>query len=332
MGLHQWNEDEEEIEGVSTDAESVSSVSNLVFRIDRKNAGDRLDRFVVGQAENLSRNYVQHLIETGLVLVDDIPRRQSFKLSAGELVSVTIPPPTIESLEPEPIPLAIQYEDRDLIVLNKAAGMVVHPAPGNVRGTLVNALIHHAPEINVAGSNRPGIVHRLDKDTSGLMVVAKTDRAKETLLAQWQARTVRKGYVALVRGATEDDEATIDLPIARDPNDRKRMAVLPTGRAAVTHFQTSERFDDATLIDIELETGRTHQIRVHLNYIGHPIVGDAIYNRHRDKFGGADSISPRQFLHASNLAFDIPGGRRMDFHIDLPDDLQRVMSEVRGVR
>jgi 23S rRNA pseudouridine1911/1915/1917 synthase len=234
----------------------------------------------------------------------------------------------VESLEPENIPLDIVYEDPDVIVLNKRAGMVVHPAPGNTHGTLVNALIFHAPEINVSGSNRPGVVHRLDKDTSGLMVVAKTDRAKESLLAQWQARTVLKEYVALVRGVVEPDEGTIDAPIIRDSLDRKRMAVIAGGRDAVTHFRVQERFLEATLMKVDLETGRTHQIRVHFAFIGHPVVGDTTYNRSSGRFGGKQSISPRQFLHASRLGFELPTGERRTFEAELPRDLQTVLTNL----
>jgi 23S rRNA pseudouridine1911/1915/1917 synthase len=314
------------------DPETEAESTTIEHGVGADSAGTRLDRFVVERVEDLSRNHVQHLIELGLVLVDGVPRRQSFKLSIGELVTVTVPPPVIESLEPEDTPLDIVYEDRDLIVLNKPAGMVVHPAPGNVRGTLVNALLFHAPEINVSGSNRPGIVHRLDKDTSGLMVVAKTDRARESLLAQWQARTVSKDYIALVRGDVEPEEGTIDAPIGRDPLDRKRMTVLPNGRFAVTHFRVSERFGPTTLVDVELETGRTHQIRVHFAYIGHPVVGDALYNRKSDQFGGALSIARRQFLHAAGLGFDLPSGQRLTFRADLPEDLARVLSRLRDER
>jgi 23S rRNA pseudouridine1911/1915/1917 synthase len=312
------------------DLESVDTSELLEIEVTPESEGERLDRFATERISGLSRSYVQQLIDRGMVLVDGLPRRSSFKVAVGQTVTVEIPPPVVESLEPEDIPLNIVYEDRDLIVLNKRAGMVVHPAPGNIRGTLVNALIFHAPEMNVSGSNRPGIVHRLDKDTSGLMVVAKTDRAKESLLAQWQARSVLKEYVALVRGVVEPDEGTIDAPMDRDPLERKRMAVLATGREAITHFRVRERFSAATLLDVELETGRTHQIRVHLKFIGHPIVGDSTYNRHSDRFGGKQSIAPRQFLHASRLGFELPNGERRTFAAELPEDLQAVLEQVSG--
>jgi 23S rRNA pseudouridine1911/1915/1917 synthase len=300
----------------------------LELEVAADSEGERLDRFATERIPGYSRSYIQHLIDSERILVDGAPRRSSFKVSVGQTVSVEIPPPVVESLEPENIPLDIVYEDQDLIVLNKPAGMVVHPAPGNTRGTLVNALIYHAPEINVSGSNRPGIVHRLDKDTSGLMVVAKTDRAKESLLAQWQARTVLKEYVALVLGVVEPDEGTIDAPIDRDPLERKRMAVIATGREAITHFRVAERFEEATLLDVQLETGRTHQIRIHLKFIGHPIVGDPTYNRFSGRYGGKQSIAPRQFLHASRLGFDLPNGDRRTFVAELPSDLQGVLERL----
>jgi 23S rRNA pseudouridine1911/1915/1917 synthase len=300
----------------------------IEFVVEPSSEGARLDRFVTERTPDLSRSYIQHLIENGLVLVDGEPRRPSFKVAVRQVVSVEIPPPVVEPLEPENIPLDIVYEDPDLIVLKKPAGMVVHPAPGNTSGTLVNALIYHAPEINVSGSNRPGLVHRLDKDTSGLMVVAKTDRAKESLLAQWQARTVLKEYIALVRGVVEPDEGTIDTPIARDPLDRKRMGVMAGGRDAITHFRVLERFSESTLMAVELETGRTHQIRVHFAFIGHPVVGDITYNRSSGRFGGKQSISPRQFLHASRLGFELPSGERRTFDANLPPDLQKVLENL----
>jgi 23S rRNA pseudouridine1911/1915/1917 synthase len=283
---------------------------------------------VTDRTSALSRSYIQQLIESGSILVDGEQRRPSFKVAVGQVIIVDLPPPVVEHLEPENIPLDILYEDRDLIVLNKPADMVVHPAPGNTRGTLVNALIYHAPEINVSGSNRPGIVHRLDKDTSGLMVVAKTDRAKVSLLAQWQARTVLKEYVGLVRGVVEPDEGTIDAPIERDSLDRKRMGVVAGGRDAITHFKVRTRFPEATLVDVDLETGRTHQIRVHFAFIGHPVVGDTTYNRSSGRFGGTQSMAPRQFLHASRLTFALPSGERRTFVAELPIDLQTVLDSL----
>ncbi len=295
------------------------------LRPTREQTNERLDRFVAASLPDLSRSYVQQLIEAGQIRVDGIVRRAKFKMTPGEVVTVVVPPPAVDELVPEPIPLAILYEDADVIVLDKPAGMVVHPAPGHPRGTLVNALLAHAPEISIGGTNRPGIVHRLDKDTSGLMVVAKTDRARNSLAAQWEDRTVRKGYVALAAGLIEPNEGTIDAPIARDPDQRQRMAVVPRGRPAVTHFAVRRRFARHTLLDVEIETGRTHQIRVHLAFIGHPVAGDQVYGR-RIEPGGLDV--PRQFLHAARLAFRLPDGGPVAFEAPLPLDLQTVLDRL----
>jgi 23S rRNA pseudouridine1911/1915/1917 synthase len=293
----------------------------IELRPSREQTNERLDRFVASSLPDLSRSYVQQLIEAGNVRVDGKVRRAAFKMTPGELVTVTLPP-AVEELVPEPIPLDVVYEDADVIVLDKPAGLVVHPAPGHHRGTLVNALLHHAPTVVVGGTNRPGIVHRLDKDTSGLLVVAKTDRARTCLVAQWAERSVRKGYIALVSGVLEPDEGTVDAPIGRDPNQRQRMAVVAGGRPAVTHFAVRHHFADTTLLDLELDTGRTHQIRVHLAFIGHPVAGDPIY-------GGVKVVGglkvPRQFLHANRLAFQLPDGRAVAFESRLPADLQAIL-------
>jgi 23S rRNA pseudouridine1911/1915/1917 synthase len=208
--------------------------------------------------------------------------------------------------------------------------MVVHPAPGHPRGTLANAVIAHAPEISIAGSNRPGIVHRLDKDTSGLIVVAKSDRARVSLVKQWNNRTVEKHYIALVADVVEPDDATINVPVGRDPVARNKMAAIASGRHAITHFDVRERFADATLLDVQIDTGRTHQIRVHLAFIGHPVVGDEVYNRLSGRTGGTNGLVKRQFLHASRLAFDLPEGARVDFESPLPSDLSSALERLRS--
>jgi 23S rRNA pseudouridine1911/1915/1917 synthase len=299
----------------------------------REDNGLRLDRFVAERLPDLSRSYVQHLIEDGSIRVDGFRRRSSFKMTVGEVVSVEVPAPVEAIPEPEAIPLSIVYEDDDVIVLDKPAGLVVHPAPGHPRGTLVNAVLYHAPGISINGTNRPGVVHRLDKDTSGLMVVAKTDRAQNSLLDQWGARTVRKGYVALVAGVVADDEATVDAPIGRDPAQRKRMAVAQKGRPAITHFSIRERFLTSTLLDVEPETGRTHQIRVHLAFVGHPIVGDAVYGH--DRAAARRRGEPwldRHFLHAASLAFRLPSGEAVAFESPLPGQLQALVAAERAKR
>lgn len=293
------------------------------LRPSREETNQRLDRFVAASLPELSRTYVQQLIEAGNIRVDGVVRRSTFKMTPGEVITVDMPPPVIARIEPEAIPLAIVYEDDDVIVLDKPAGLVVHPAPGHPSGTLVNALLHHAPGISVGGTTRPGIVHRLDKETSGLMVVAKTDRARNSLVAQWAERTVKKGYVALAEGVIEPDEGTVDVPIGRDPAQRQRMAPLPRGRSAISHFIVRRRFDRFTLLDVEIETGRTHQIRVHLAFIGHPVVGDPVYGR---AVSDAALGLRRQFLHAARLAFLLPDGREIAFASALPDDLSAALN------
>jgi 23S rRNA pseudouridine1911/1915/1917 synthase len=292
----------------------------------RDDLGTRLDRYVADQLPDLSRGTVQGLIESGRVRVDGRQRKPKFRMTPGEVVSVEIPPPRIDEILPDPIPLAIVYEDADVIVVDKPAGMVVHPAPGHQRGTLANALLAHVPGISVGGSQRPGIVHRLDKDTSGLIVAAKTDRGRTSLVTQWEDRAVEKTYLALVSGSVEDEEAIIDAPIGRDPKNRQRMAVVRSGRPAVTRFHVVERFPDTTLLEVSIETGRTHQIRVHLAFIGHPIVGDHVYGRTRPTEPQLD----RQFLHASALAFQLPDGAALRLEAPLPGDLQAVLEELRA--
>jgi 23S rRNA pseudouridine1911/1915/1917 synthase len=323
---------DDEDEPVELDADAGIAGGSVELRPNRDDLNERLDKYVAAHVPELSRGYVQRLIDDGQVLVDGVPRRRTFKVTPGEIVTVRVPMPDVVPLEPEAIPLSVVYEDEDVLVLDKPAGMVVHPAPGHPCGTLVNALLHHAPEIAVGGSNRPGIVHRLDKDTSGLMVVAKSDRGQRALLDQWGEQSVEKGYVALVRGLVEPNVATIDVPIGRDPKDRQRMAAIANGRPALTHLMVRERFPvpGATLLDIDIETGRTHQIRVHLAFIGHPVAGDATYNRAAGPLGGTKSIAPRQFLHAARLGFALPGGRRVAFESPLPPELDVVLSRLTG--
>ena len=292
----------------------------------RDDLGARLDRYVADQLPGLSRGTVQGLIASGRVLVDGQQRKPKFRMTPGEVVSVEIPPPRIDEILPDPIPLAVVYEDADVIVVDKPAGMVVHPAPGHPRGTLANALLAHVPGISVGGSQRPGIVHRLDKDTSGLIVAAKTDRGRTALVTQWEDRSVEKIYLALVSGSVADEEAVIDAPIGRDPKNRQRMAVVRSGRRAVTRFHIVERFPTATLLEVTIETGRTHQIRVHLAFIGHPIIGDQLYGRTRSRGPHVE----RQFLHASALAFRLPNGEALRLEAPLPDDLRAVLEELRA--
>jgi 23S rRNA pseudouridine1911/1915/1917 synthase len=300
----------------------------------------RLDRFVSEQLE-LSRTRVHKLVAAGKVLVDGRRAKKSEGLSDGAVVRVEVPPPEPVTIEPEDIPLDIVFEDEHLIVVNKSPGMVVHPAPGHRRGTLVNALLAHAPQLSgVGGRARPGIVHRLDRDTSGLLVVAKTDRAHRKLTDALRARRIRRFYLAASWGHLTESPLTIEAPIGRDPKDRKRMSVVEGGRPSTTRVEVRERWERAELLHAALRTGRTHQIRVHLAHIGHPVVGDAVYGLGWERgLGGptrrwVDELArrtPRQFLHATELAFEHPEtGELMRFQEGLPPDLLAVAEWARG--
>jgi 23S rRNA pseudouridine1911/1915/1917 synthase len=302
----------------------------LEFRPEREDKNTRLDRFIADALPGLSRTYLQSLIDEGLIQVDGLHRRAAFKMTAGQVVTVALPEIAEVEIVPEAIPLDVLFEDDDLLVLNKPAGMVVHPAPGHPTGTLVNAILHHAPGISIGGSNRPGIVHRLDKDTSGVMVVAKSDHAHGMLLEQWQRKSVGKHYTALVAGVVEEDEATIDAPIGRDPSNRLRMAPHRGGRDAVSHFTVEQRFDRCTLLDVLIETGRTHQIRVHLSMIGFPVVGDGLYGTNVSRALATEYGLKRQFLHASRLTLDMPNGERRTFTASLAPDLGACLEWIEG--
>lgn len=298
-----------------------SDVFVMRLTVPPESDSERLDRFVTERLADTSRSYVQRLIEAGDVLVNGDTPRASFKLTTGDAVEVRVPRPDEPTeITPAIIPIPIVYEDDDVMIFDKPAGLVVHPAPGHEHGTLVNVLRWLRPEAITPGAERPGIVHRLDKDTSGLIVVAKTERARLSLLKQWQHRDVIKEYVTLVIGQVPEERGTIDAPIGRDPNNRKRMAVVREGRPALSHFQVSARYPGYTLLDVTIETGRTHQIRVHCAFIKHPVAGDTLYGgRVRDLPLG------RQFLHAKRLQFHLPGGESIDVEAPLPDDLAAVL-------
>ncbi len=284
--------------------------------------GLRLDQFLATRFPDASRTFLQRVIRDGCVRVDGVPRKQTFKVTAGQVIQVELPEFEETALTPEPMALDIIHEDADILVLNKPAGLVVHPAPGNASGTLVNGLLHYLPDLQVGGVHRPGIVHRLDKDTSGVMAIAISDRGHRSLTEQWAQRSVDKRYVALVQGEVDVPQGTIDVPVGRNPTDRLRMAALASGKPASSHFTILERYSGATLLEVELVTGRTHQIRVHMAFIGHPVVGDPVYNRKAGTFGGTGAIVERQFLHASRLTFEVPStGRRQMFEAPLPADL-----------
>ncbi|NJN17280.1 MAG: RluA family pseudouridine synthase [Oscillochloris sp.] len=295
--------------------------------VDAEAAGERLDRYLARAVPDLSRSQAQQLISADQVALNAQPSRASTILRAGDMIDVTIPPPKPVALQPEAIPLTIIYEDADLVVVDKPAGMVVHPAPGHPGGTLVNALLARYPDMQVGGELRPGIVHRLDQDTSGLLVVARNDRTLQTLGDQQRARTMRKIYLAVVEGRMREPGGTIDAPIARHPTNRLRMAVVIGGREARTHYRTLEELAGYTLLEVQLETGRTHQIRVHLQSIGRPVLGDPIYGPQRRKplFG-----LRRQFLHAQQLGFAHPAdGRPLHFQSPLPSDLAAALDRLR---
>jgi 23S rRNA pseudouridine1911/1915/1917 synthase len=278
-------------------------------------AGERLDVFLARSLPDLSRAHAQRLIVEGHIEVNSRIARASLRLEAGTQVAVEIPEPSSIELTPEAIPLSVAYEDADLIVVDKPVGMAVHPGPGHERSTLVHALLAHCLDLaGIEGTARPGIVHRLDKDTSGLLVVAKNDRAQLALQGQMAARTVRKEYLALVHG-TPPLTGTIDAPIGRHPGQRKQMAIVAEGRPSRTHFRSLGAVGPETLVLARLETGRTHQIRVHFAGIGHPLIGDAVYGKRSD-------ILDRQFLHAWRLAFAHPrSGEWIALEAPLPEDL-----------
>ena len=286
--------------------------------------GARLDKYLAEECR-LSRSYLQKLIAEGQVRVNEGPARASQVLGAGDRITVTLPPPPPSPLTPEDIPLDIAYEDSDLLVLDKPAGLVVHPAPGHQSGTLVNALLAHCPRLGDAeGSVRPGIVHRLDKDTSGLMVVAKSAAAQASLAGQIKERSITKAYLALVRGRLSPRQGAIEAPVGRHPGMRKRMAVVSGGREARTEYRVMDYLDDYTLVEALPETGRTHQIRVHFSAIGHPVFGDPVYGRR-------SPLLERQFLHAHRLGFRLPSsGDYREFTSELPPDLREALDSLRA--
>ncbi len=293
----------------------------------------RLDVVVARAFPDLSRSFVQKLVEAGLVTIDGRPARASARPAAGQRVVLQVPPPAPSELVPQPLPLTVVYEDADVLVIDKPPGLVVHPAPGHPADTLANALLARYPGLQIGGALRPGIVHRLDKDTSGLMVVAKNDRAMVSLVDQMKRRTVRKEYLALARGDVGPAVGVIEAPIGRHPRDRQRMAVVAGGREARTHFRVLERFGRYTLVEARLETGRTHQIRVHFASVGHPLAGDPIYGRHSGGAGQDELGLTRQFLHAHRLGFALPSsGREVVFESPLPEDLGAALDRVRAGR
>lgn len=305
------------------------SNSRVCFKARTEDSGKRLDALIGERSGEISRSFAAKLIESGDVTVNGrTEASKKYKVDDGDEISVIVPEPESLSAEPENIPLDIAYEDADLLVVNKPRGMVVHPAPGNYSGTLVNALMYHCGD-NLSAINgvlRPGIVHRIDKDTSGLLVVAKSDRAHESLSRQLSEHTVTRRYTALVYNNIKEDQGTVDAPIGRDPADRFKRAVTDrNGKRAVTHWEVLERFGRFTLIEARLETGRTHQIRVHMSYIKHPLAGDPLYGPKKQSIPVSG-----QLLHAGILGFRHPADERyMEFKAELPDEFRKVLEELR---
>ena len=285
--------------------------------------GERLDRFLSGHRADLSRSRIQALIGEGSATIDGKAAKPSTKVRRGQVVELRIPAPTPSALEPQRIPLSIVHEDGDLLVIDKPAGMTVHPAPGHPDGTLVNAVLAHCPDLQgIGGTVRPGIVHRLDKDTSGLMVVAKNDRAHRLLSEQLKAREFTKVYIALTQGSVAPAQAVIDAPIGRSNANRQRMAIMDSGREAITRYRTLRHYRAHTLVEARLLTGRTHQIRVHFASLGYPLVGDATYGKPDGRLG-------RHFLHAATLGFRHPdGGDYREFNSALPDELAGFLEHI----
>ena len=294
----------------------------ITFEVDT--AGERLDTFLAARCDDLSRSRLQALISSGHVTVDGREVRPSRVLKAGDLVSLVVPEPEPSHIVPVEIPLDVVYEDRHLLVVDKPAGMAVHPAPGHRDDTLANAVLAYCPDLEgVGGELRPGIVHRLDKDTSGLLVVAKNDVAHAGLSEQFKDRSVTKGYIALVHGHPRQPKAIVDAPIGRHPKHRKRMGVVDSGRASRTAYSVETKYAGFALLDVRPETGRTHQIRVHMASIGHPLAGDSVYGRSHPRLD-------RHFLHAGLLGFTHPAtGERIELRSELHADLRVFLETLR---
>jgi 23S rRNA pseudouridine1911/1915/1917 synthase len=318
--------------------EALQETESLSLRAGPGDAGARLDAFLAARIGERSRTRIKTLIEDGDVLVGGRAVKPSYRLRAGDRIEIELAPTPPASFIPENIPLEIIYEDEELVVVNKPAGMVVHPAAGVASGTLANALAYHFDRLPTsAGRARPGIIHRLDKETSGLIVVAKTETAQEALAEQFRARSIYKSYVALVHGRVPADAGKIEEPIGRDPRHRTRMSVVRGGRKALSLYRVRRRFERFTLLDVEIKTGRTHQIRVHLQWLRHPVVGDKVYSEGRDKglqdglLRKAIAALDRQFLHAEQLGLRHPRtGETMRFKAPLPADLQAFLELVGG--
>lgn len=297
------------------------------YIVNKEENGKRLDVYIAGKDEEITRSSAQRQIEQGSVVVNDkVITKVSYKVTEGDDIKIEEQEPVEIELKAQNIPIDVVYEDKDIIVVNKPKGMVVHPANGNPDGTLVNAIMAICKDSlsGIGGEIRPGIVHRLDKDTSGLLIVAKNDMAHVNMSEQIKRHEVKKTYIALVRGIVKENEATIDMPIGRSNSDRKKMAVTKNGKNAVTHIKVLKRYDKYTLLEINIETGRTHQIRVHLAHIGYPVIGDYIYSNGKNEFGIVG-----QCLHAKSLEFKHPiTGKDMKLEAPLPEYFEKVLQEL----
>lgn len=298
----------------------------VTITIEPEQAGERLDKALSSIQEEWSRTQIANWIEEGLVAVNGQQVKAKYKVKEGDIIEIDVLEPEVLDVVPEKMDLDILYEDEDVLVVNKPKGMVVHPSPGHTTGTLVNGLLYHCKDLSgINGVLRPGIVHRIDKDTSGLLMVAKNDQAHQSLAEQLANKTVKRRYTALVHGHIPHNKGTIDAPIGRDPKDRQKMAVVENGKEAITHFRVLERIGKKyTLVECQLETGRTHQIRVHMKYIGYPLVGDPKYGPKKTiDIGG-------QALHAGVLGFNHPRtGEYMEFEVPLPKDFVDLLAQLR---
>lgn len=286
----------------------------------------RLDSYLANEKTELSRTMIKKLIEDGNILVNGKRQKTSYKVENNDEICITVPEAKEINLKAQDIPIEIIYEDKDIIVVNKPKGMVVHPAVGNIDRTLVNAIMNICKDSlsGIGGEIRPGIVHRLDKDTSGLLIVAKNDEAHIKMSEEIKNREVTKIYIALVRGVVKENEASIDMPIGRSPKDRKKMAVVRNGKRAITHFKVIKRYHNYTLLQIKIDTGRTHQIRVHMAEIGYPVVGDLVYSNGKNEFGVEG-----QMLHAKKLEFKHPiTGESMHLEAELPDYFKQILKKL----
>ena len=292
------------------------------FLVDKDSVNKRIDVFIAENMNDKSRSYVKNLILKESITVNGQIKKSNYKVKENDLIEVTIPDNELLNVEPEDIPLDIVYEDKDVIVVNKPQGMVVHPAPGNYNNTLVNALLFHCKDLSgINGVARPGIVHRIDKDTSGVLVIAKNDLAHKKLAEQFKEHSMTRVYVALTEGLIKENEGTVDKPLARHPVERIKIAIVPGGRRAVTHYKVLKTYENNTLVECRLETGRTHQIRVHLSSIGHPLVGDPVYGYKKQRFN-----LQGQMLHAKTLGFIHPStGEYMEFTTELPEYFRNVL-------